>query len=128
VTEGEQGVKPEAKAVLEADGLWLKAVQESSLEKIESHYHDEATWLLPGEATIFGKQAILDRWSRAFKVPGFSIRWKPFGAEVSESCDLGMTVGYWESSGASKTFSGKYVAVWKKKSNGKWCVFVDISN
>jgi ketosteroid isomerase-like protein len=51
------------------------------------------------------------------------IRWKPLGADVSDSGDLGYTWGVAESGpgkdGPFKPY-GIYVTIWKRQADGKW--------
>ncbi len=107
-------------------------MQDRSLEKLATFYHDDATWLLPKEQAISGKEAILKRWSRAYESPGFHIEWKPFRVEASDSRDMGISVGNWvismETKGTPNRFEGSYMAVWRKHVKGDWRVLVDFSN
>jgi len=48
-------------AIRKADKGWLRAVQGRDPEKLVSHYHEDATWLLRGEPTLIGIDAILGR-------------------------------------------------------------------
>ena len=120
-------------AIREADKSWLRAVQGRDPEKLASHYHKDATWLLQGEPTLTGIDAILGRWSKAYKDPGFHIEWEPRCALASDSQDLAVTVGHWSTSlkteeGSTAKSQGNYLAVWRKHPEGGWRVLIDISN
>lgn len=56
----------------------------------------------------------------------FNLDWEPFKAEISESGDLGYTLGRWAfSSGDTLMQHGVYVTVWKRQPDGSWKYVVD---
>ena len=62
--------------------------------------------------------------------PG-SLSWQPVKADVAGSGDLGFTYGDYEFKGSGKdlvTETGYYMRVWKKQSDGKWRVVLDVFN
>ena len=66
-------------------------------------------------------------------LPGFSITWEATSVHVSESADLGYTIGTFERmlddpDGNPVTTVGKYVTVWQKQADGQWKIAVDTFN
>lgn len=61
------------------------------------------------------------------------VRWKPFFADISQSGDLGYTMGtfqYFENKqeGAAVLREGSYVTIWKKQPDGRWRFVFDAGN
>jgi len=87
--------------------------------------------LLPmGEAPIRGREPIFRAMSDS---PPGELLWKPVGADLARSGDLGYTWGTYEfrppdAGGKSTTRHGKYVTIWKKQPAGSWKYVVDIGN
>ncbi len=56
--------------------------------------------------------------------------WKPKGANVAASGDLGYTYGVYEihTSAQDTVLYGTYVSIWKKQQNGKWKFVLDSGN
>ena len=86
-----------------------------------------------GPGSVSGRAAIREAMASAFKNPGFTLRWKPLGADVSRSGDLGYTYGTYVARGPGPQGQiverhGKYVSVWKRQADGSWKVVVDIGN
>jgi ketosteroid isomerase-like protein len=62
-----------------------------------------------------------------------SLTWKPIGADVSSSGDLGYTYGTYEfrskdASGKPSVSHGKYTSIWKRQKDGSWKVVLDMGN
>lgn len=90
----------------------------------------EALSLPMDEAPVHGREAIFRAMSDSS--PG-ELRWRPVGADLARSSDLGYTLGTYEfrprDAGAQpETSHGKYVTVWKKQPDGSWKFVVDIGN
>jgi ketosteroid isomerase-like protein len=90
----------------------------------------DAISLPPGEFPIKGREAIRVHLSAG---PQGVLTWKPAGAELSRSGDLGYTWGAYEFSiagadGRPQPSYGKYVTIWKKQPDGSWKVALDTGN
>ena len=90
----------------------------------------EALQLPMGEAPIHGREAIFRAMSDF--LPG-ELHWRPVGADLARSGDLGYTWGTYEfrprdAEGQTATRHGKYVTVWTKQPDGSWKFVVDIGN
>lgn len=88
----------------------------------EVYMDDSATILRDNAHPFIGRDAIRTLMARS---PRGTLKWEPFFAEVSESGDLGYTIGHWEYTDSDTTDSGGkslgyYVTIWKKQPDGNW--------
>ncbi len=88
----------------------------------------------PSTGRVEGREAIRRRMRAAFTPENPRMVWEPETAFVSESGDLGYTIGRWRSlppgsdDTAEATATGSYVSIWRKDPTGQWQVAVDIGN
>ncbi len=123
----------EETAIRQADLAWSKAMTDRQLEATVSYYAEEASIFPPNAPTATGKNAIRNVWAQFFAMPGFLVTCHPVKIEASRSGDIGYTQGPYDlafSDGRGHTVKdrGKYLAVWKKQTNGAWRVVADIFN
>ena len=123
----------ERKDLVQADRDFDKATAETGVEGWVSYFAEDGQMFPAGAEIVSGRQAIREAMAPAFKNPGFSLRWKPLGAEVSHAGDLGYTYGTYVAKGPGPQGQtverhGKYVSIWKKQTYGSWKVVVDIGN
>lgn len=115
------------------DAQWSKAAETRDLEKLLSFYADDAV-VLPAHAAIATtKDSIRNIFQKLLSIPGVTLSWKPTRVTVAGSGDLAYSTGPYEMSAPGDTGKpsidrGKYVAVWKKQTDGNWKVAVDIWN
>ncbi len=93
----------------------------------------DAAFMPPGAPRVDGPSDIQGFWTIVLGQPGFSITWEATSAHVSESADLGYTIGTFEQilddpDGNPVTTVGKYVTVWQKQADGQWKIAVDTFN
>jgi len=96
-----------------------------------SWFASDAVTLANGKPALIGHDAIAA--SATWTPASYQLTWKPEGARISESGDMGYTWGHYDgvskdSEGNSVKTSGRYMTLWKKQSDGKWKVEVDASN
>jgi ketosteroid isomerase-like protein len=120
-------------AIRQADLAWSQAMTDKQLDATVSHYAEEASIFPPNAPTATGKNAIRNVWAQFFAMPGFLVTCHPVKVEASHSGDIGYTQGPYDlafSDAKGKTVKdhGKYLAVWKKQSDGAWRVVADIFN
>jgi ketosteroid isomerase-like protein len=121
----------ERATLMDADQAWSDTP--SDPEKFLSFFADGASFLPPDMAMAHGSEAIRDVVTKILSSPGFSISWKASSADVSDTADLGYTIGTYQlamndAEGKSMSTLGKYVTVWKKQADGKWKVVADCFN
>jgi ketosteroid isomerase-like protein len=89
--------------------------------------------MVPGEASLRGKQAIRAYLERSARVPGFRISWEPLEAKIAASGDMGYLIERTQvtmndPSGQPVTQTMKALTVWRKQSDGSWKNVVDMTN
>ena len=87
----------------------------------------------PGLPALEGRQAIREYIDAAAAMPGFSIRWEPLSAHISQSGDMAYmvemnVVEFDDADGNHIVTYGKAITVWRKNSEGEWKNVVDIWN
>jgi uncharacterized protein (TIGR02246 family) len=125
-------IKAEGEKVMQLSKEWSQAASAGDVEKIVSHWADDATLISAGQPPLNGKQAISKMVEESYKMPGFSISWQPQSVEVSESGDMAYMiensqVSYTDSTGKPVTWHNKAVSIWRKQTDGTWKNVVDIS-
>ena len=124
----------ETTALLERDRAWAQAAEAgTNVDSVLQFWTDDARVLMPGQPVIVGKEALRQMVTTSFATPGFHLSWIPDSAVVSGRGDLGYSYGtnsvaVPESTGSVKTQVGRYVAVWRKDSDGLWRCVIDIYN
>ena len=106
---------------------------DKQLDATVSYYAEEASIFPPNAPTATGKNAIRDVWAQFFAMPGFLVTCHPVKIEASRSGDIGYTQGpydlaFHDAKGNTVKDRGKYLAVWKRQSDGAWRVVADIFN
>ena len=120
-------------ALRDLDAQWSAAAAAKDLEKTISFYSQDALVLPTNAPAATTKEAIRNTWKDLLASPGVAISWKTTKVEVARSGDIAYTTGTYEltmndASGKPINDRGKYVEVWKKQTDGKWKVAVDIWN
>lgn len=113
------------------DDEWSKAVGARDVEKTISYYSDDAIVMPPNIPTLTGKQPIRNLWKSMLESPTFSGGWKATKVEVARSGDLAYVSGDYEftekdDSGKPIIDKGKYLAIWKKQTDGNWRCVADM--
>lgn len=125
-------VKNEENAVRQADMDWSKAAAAKDVDKVVSYYAEDGAVYAPNAPLAAGRPAIKVAWTGMVNLPGFMVNWVPSRVEVARSGDLAWSTGTYTMTtsvpGTAATDHGKYVAVWKKQSDGNWKVQADIFN
>jgi len=103
----------------------------SSSQGIEKAFHsylaDDVRLFRENSFPVVGKRAAL----AALATNKGILTWRPAMADLARSGDLGYTYGAYDlkaSGSDQKSEHGNYVRVWKRQTNGRWKVFIDILN
>lgn len=115
--------------LLEADRAFSLLSQEKGMKAAFVEYLDSNGILLrPNEMPIVGASAVdfLIRQNDA----DYNFGWKPNGAYIAQSGDLGFTYGVYEMrlKKSDEVFYGTYVTIWKRQQDGKWKFILDSGN
>lgn len=120
-------------ALLSTDKKWSAAVAGGDIEQIVSFWADDAIVYFPGKPSVVGKEAIRELVNKNRATPGFSVTTRSGEAIVSNTGDLGYTLGTFQLSlddleGNAISRNGNYVHIWGKQVDGSWKCVVEISN
>jgi len=99
-----------------------KGMRKAFLEYLE----DDGVLLRPNHYPILGADAI--EFISSVNDSSFSLTWRPSGADVAQSGDMGYTYGVYTLKSADTTLHGTYVTVWHKNKEGKWKFVLDTGN
>jgi ketosteroid isomerase-like protein len=121
---------PETLRLMEAE--FMKAAAERGSAGYMSYYAEDAVELPNGADAIQGKIDIAKGMSFLDDKKN-RLQWKPVGADISSSGDLGYTYGTFEfqsvgKDGKPSVERGKYTSIWKKQGDGSWKVVLDMGN
>jgi uncharacterized protein (TIGR02246 family) len=122
------------KALKDGEVAWASDWAAKDLDKIVSHYADDADVLNPDTPIMKGKDAIRTGIGGLLTDKGLSLSFTTVSAQVSKGGDLGYTEGTYSmtmTNPKSKkvvTEKGKYVTVYKKQADGSWKAIEDINN
>lgn len=119
-------------ALRELDAQWSKAAGARDLDKSVSYYTDDAVVLPQNGPAANTKTAIRAIW-KDMTSPGNATGWKANKVEVAKSGDMAYITGTYEltmnvAGGKPVNDRGKYVAVWKKQTDGTWKCVADTWN
>jgi ketosteroid isomerase-like protein len=114
------------RAVREADAACSKAAAAKDVEGTVSFFAEDAVKLQP-------KESIRKSVSELMANPGFALSWQASKVEASRGGDLAYAVGTYQftlnnAKGKPVTDRGKFVAVWKKQTDGHWKMVADMAN
>ncbi len=121
------------RALMDADRAFAEATARRGVEGWTSFFAPGGVMLPLNGPLVEGHPAIREQMRRSLGYPGFRLSWEPLRAELSDSGDLGYTIGRFEAStlrnGERVVLQrGKYLSVWRKQADGTWKVEADISN
>jgi uncharacterized protein (TIGR02246 family) len=122
----------EAKAIQADEAQWVQDFASKDVEKIVSHYADDATFIVPGMPPISGKDAIRNFDKQMVSDPTLSLKFQSSKVEVANSGDLAYTQGsYTMSMTDPQTHqpindSGSYVTTWRRRPGASWKAVSDI--
>jgi uncharacterized protein (TIGR02246 family) len=124
----------DALAIRESEAQWARAWAAKDLDRIVSHYADDAFVELSGVPIMSGKKAIRASISKAFTDLNFALSFAPVQVEVSRSGDLAYTRGTYtvtrtdSATNRLLTAIGKHIIIYRKDRAGRWLAIHDINN
>jgi len=122
------------KAITDGETMWIADWKSKDIEKIVSHYADDAIFMEPGMPQMKGKDAIRAGLKMFLSDKNFVLSFTPTNVEASKGSDLAYSYGtYTAIVTDAKTRkpvndTGKYVCVYRKQSDGSWKAVLDINN
>jgi len=126
----ENSIEKERERLLQTDKNFSSASEISGVaEAYKLFLAKDATKFIPGKI-LQGLDSIYLSMKKS-KLH-YNLKWIPVKCEVSASGDLGYTWGNYlmtyKQNDSIIQLSGKYVNVWKKQTDGKWKVIIDIGS
>lgn len=124
-------VETERQTLLDSDRAFAAAALAGDLDQVFSYWTDDAAIYPAGMPAVQGKDAIRGFVAGNRAQPGFSIRWEPHEAVVSQDGSLGYTIGDYEVSIDGPDLNpiirrGRYLQTWRKDESGSWRCVVEI--
>lgn len=117
--------------LVEADRAFAESVERNRLAGFISGFATNGRMVAGGEAFV-GAEGIRRERLAVFADTSFHLAWDPAFAAVSNSGDLGYTVGTYESSRRvdeeQVVNRGTYLTVWRRQEDGSWKVEANIGN
>ena len=124
----------DAKAIRDGEDAWAKDWAAKDLNKLVSHYADDAALLVPEMPLVKGRAAITTAFTDMMKDPNMTLSFAPTSVDVAKSGELGYSQGTYSltvTDSKSKkvvTEKGKYITVYKKQADGSWKAVADMNN
>ena len=122
------------KAIKDGEAQWAADWQAKDVDKIASHYADNATLLVPDAPLVTGKDAIKTTLEGYVKDDKLSMAFSPSTVVTSKGGDMGYAQGTYTMTMTNpktkkvETEHGKYVTVYQKQADGSWKAVEDINN
>jgi uncharacterized protein (TIGR02246 family) len=121
------------KAITGEEAQWNRDWAAKSVERILSHYVDEAVLAAPGGEPLKGKDAIKGALAGIVSDKALSLTHKASKVDVSKSGDLAYVEGEYQLTFTDPTTQkvihdhGVYVTTYRQQSDGSWKVVVNIA-
>ena len=122
------------KAISDGEVTWVADWKSKDIEKIVSHYADDAIFMEPAIPAMKGKEAIRSGLKFFLEDKNFDITFTTTRVEASKGGDLAYSHGTYAATMTDLTTKkpvseiGKYVCVYRKQPDGSWKSVVDINN
>ena len=125
--------KSEEEKLMKLSRDWSDLIKTRDIDTIMFHWAENAVMMAPGFPPLKGKAAIREYVEGGMKVPGFTIRWEPLEAFVSENGDMAYMIERNEiivndSLGNPIPSYNKTVTIWRKQADGSWKNVIDMWN
>jgi ketosteroid isomerase-like protein len=100
-----------------------KGVKRACLNYIDTN----GILLKDGQMPIDGKNAVIEHF-RNYSDSGYVLSWKPIGADIAVSGNMGYTYGVYQIASIDSVSKGTYVTIWKKSEKDGWKLVLDSDN
>jgi uncharacterized protein (TIGR02246 family) len=123
----------DVKAIQDNEAQWNSDYAAKDLDKIVSHYADDAVLMVPGTPSTSGKTAISASLKGMVADPALSLKFQSSKVEVAKSGDVAYTQGtYTMTLTDPQTHQvindhGSYVTTYRKQPDGTWKAVADIA-
>ena len=126
------GLEAERAAILTADSAWLAAVAARDIDSALGFWTTDGQVIGPGGPAVVGRDALRAMLAQTFAAPQSSVTWSTTDVVVSANGDMAYSLGsnllvMPDSAGHLDSLRGQAVVVWRKGSDGRWRVAIDVS-
>jgi uncharacterized protein (TIGR02246 family) len=124
----------DARLVREGEVAWAQDWGSKDIERIVSHYADDASLLVAGMPLMTGKEAIRGGLRQMISDPNLALSFQSAQVEIAKGGDLAYSRGTYTmtmSDPATKqpvTEKGKYLTIYRKQADGTWKAIQDMNN
>jgi uncharacterized protein (TIGR02246 family) len=124
----------DVKAIRDDQAQWLKDFQAKDLDKIVSHFSDDAIVIDNGKPPVKGREGAKTLYRDSAADPANSLTFAPSRIEVAKSGDLAYVLGSYTSvhtvPNTHKTAEerGTYISIYRKQPDGSWKDVADIGS
>ena len=121
------------KAIRDLEATWNEEFAARDVDKVVSHYADDAILMAPGMAPFAGKQDIRSAMAQMIADPAMTLKWSPSRIDIAASGDIGYSQGsYLMTLTDPRTKKvvhshGSYVTTFRHETDGTWKAVTDIS-
>jgi uncharacterized protein (TIGR02246 family) len=119
-------VAAETAKLHEVESAWVKEAAAKDVDKVMSHYTDDATLVVSGMPAMKGKDAVRGMWQAMIGDPNFKLDFSSQKVEVSKDGESAYTQGSYQltvSNPKTKkpiTDKGNFLTLYRKQSDGSW--------
>jgi uncharacterized protein (TIGR02246 family) len=123
----------DVKAIKDTEAQWNQDYASKDLDKVASHYADDAVLMVPATPSSSGKAAIRNALKEMVADPALSIKFEASKVEVAKSGDVGFTQGSYTLALTDPQTKkvihdhGSYVTTYRKQADGAWKAVADIA-
>jgi uncharacterized protein (TIGR02246 family) len=122
----------EVKALRDNEVQWNQDFVSKNVDKLLSHYADNAVLMAPGTPTSVGKDAIRKTLAEMLTDPALTLQFQASRVEVAKSGDMAYTQGLYTMTMTAPNKQvindhGSYVTTYSKQPDGSWKAVADIA-
>lgn len=120
-------------AIRDLEAKWNEEFAARDVDKVVSHYAEDAIVMAPGMTPLAGKQDIHSAMVQMTADPAMTLKWSPARIDIAASGDLGYSQGSYlmtMTDPRSKKVvhsHGSYVTTFRHETDGTWRAVTDIS-
>jgi uncharacterized protein (TIGR02246 family) len=118
------------KAIEESNAVFTEAYNSGDAAGVTALYTEDAILMPPDVATVQGREAIQEYWSKALESGLSDLKLEV--VSVDGRGDLAYEIGKYSVmvpfGEAKVAWAGKYLVIWERQADGAWMMSVDISN
>lgn len=113
--------------LIETDLAFSEMSSDKGVKRAFESYISSDEAISDGLLPIDAKNVVLEQF-RNCSDSGYVLSWKPLGANIVSSGNIGYTYGIYQIASIDTVTKGTYVTVWKKTKEGNWKFMLDIDN